>query len=381
MNNLHISLTDFKNESRVLKETNSLIRASLFNNVYIAALHSEGLLVEERIVEKLQVNRFSLKTRVWAKSFIAQAVKYFEFCLRVYGFYRKRNIEVVNVHSLDLLPLGVALKYLYKSRLVYDAHELETEVDNLTGMRKKISKFVERVCIPYADMTIVVSESIANWYATEYKGVRPSVVLNAPPRRDLLRRNRFREQLNIRADQKILLYQGGLAQGRGVSLILEAFKGRSDDKVVALFMGYGPLEAEIIQASSRHKNIFFYPAVPPEVVLEYTASADMGISLIENTCLSYYFCMPNKLFEYAMAGIPILVSNMKDMSELVQKNSMGAVIDEFTPSAINRALDALLGSDLEMMSHNAYSTACDHAWEVQEATLLKAYSHINLTER
>jgi glycosyltransferase involved in cell wall biosynthesis len=378
MNNLHISLTDFKNESRVLKEAGSLIRACLFDKIYIAALHGKGLLVEDHVGEKLQVNRFSIQTRAWVKSFIAQAIKYTEFCMRVYFFYRKKNIGVVNVHSLELLPLGVALKYLYKSKLVYDAHELETEVDNLSGMRKEISRLVERVCIPHTDMTIVVSESIANWYATEYKVMRPSVVLNAPPCRDLLRRNHFREQLNIRADQKILLYQGGLVQGRGVSLILEAFKSRSDDKVVALFMGYGPLEAEIIQASSRHNNVFFYPAVPPEVVLEYTASADIGISLIENTCLSYYFCMPNKLFEYAMVGIPMLVSNMKDMSELVQKNSMGAVLDEFTPSAINRALDALLVSDLEMMGRNAYGVACDHAWEVQEATMLKAYSHINL---
>jgi glycosyltransferase involved in cell wall biosynthesis len=378
MNNLHISLTDFKNESRVLKETESLIRASFFKVIYIAALHSDGLLFEERFGEKLQVNRFVLQTRNWPKSFIVQVLKYFEFCHQIYTYYSKKNINVVNVHSLELLPLGVALKYLYNSKLIYEAHELETEVDYSVGIRKIVNKFIERACIPHADTTIVVSESIADWYAMEYGMIRPSVVLNAPPYRKLLVRNYFREQLSIRPDQKILLYQGGLAQGRGIHLILEAFKLRSDDRVVAVFMGYGQLESEIIQASGQHKNIFFYPAVSPAVVLEYTASADMGISMIENTCLSYYYCMPNKLFEYAMAGLPVLVSNMKDMSELVKDNAMGEVIKELTPNAINRAIDTLLASDMQMMRHNAYRTACSHAWEKQEENMFKAYYCLKL---
>jgi glycosyltransferase involved in cell wall biosynthesis len=378
MNNLHISLTEFKNETRVLKETFSLIKKNTFEVVYIAALHSEGLLVEEPLGEKLLVNRFILKTRAWSKSYLVQVIKYLELCTQIYIFYRKKNIDVVNVHSLGLLPLGVALKFLYKSKLVYDAHELETEVDYLAGIKKNFNKFVERFCIPHVDVTIVVSDSIADWYTKEYEMTRPTVVLNAPPHREILIRNYFREQLNIRADQKILLYQGGLVTGRGISLILDAFKVRSDDRIVAVFMGYGPLEADIIEASSQYKNIFFYPAVSPEIVLEYTASADIGISLIENTCLSYYYCMPNKIFEYAMAGLPVLVSNMKDMSELVKKNAMGAVIKKFSPDSINIAIDNLLAADLKMMSSNAYQMACSHAWEKQEAAMFKAYSHLNL---
>lgn len=376
MNNLHISLNELTNASRVLKQTSSLAGSSYFNRIYIAGLHLGDLKKEEIISEKITLNRFSLATRKLSKNFFIQVIKYLEYCFRVFFFYRKKNINVVNVHSLGLLPLGYVLKKLYKAKLVYDAHELETETNGSKGFRQKLSKWLEKKLIHKADMTLVVSESIADWYANEYNIARPPVVLNAPNIRELKINNHFREQLGIREDQIILLYQGGLMPGRGVHLILEAFKQRKDDKVVAVFMGYGPLEADIKIAAEQHSNIYFFPAVPPQVVLEYTASADMGISLIENTCLSYYYCMPNKLFEYAMAGLPVLVSNMKDMSELVTRYAMGAVISDFSAEGINQAIDNFLEQDLTRMKANAYQAACENAWEVQEKKMLAAYQKL-----
>lgn len=376
MNNLHISLNELTNASRVLKQTSSLAGSSYFNRIYIAGLHLDSLKKEEIISEKITLNRFSLATRKLSKNFFIQVIKYLEYCFRVFFFYRKNNINVVNVHSLGLLPLGYVLKKLYKAKLVYDAHELETETNGSKGFRQKLSKWLEKKLIHKADMTLVVSESIADWYANEYNIARPPVVLNAPNTRELKINNHFREQLGIREDQIILLYQGGLMPGRGVHLILEAFKQRKDDKVVAVFMGYGPLEADIKIAAEQHSNIYFFPAVPPQVVLEYTASADFGISLIENTCLSYYYCMPNKLFEYAMAGLPVLVSNMKDMSELVTRYAMGAVISDFSADGINQAVDNFLEQDLTRMKANAYQAACENAWEVQEQKMLAAYQQL-----
>jgi len=376
LNNLHISLTEFRNESRVLKQVTSLSNAKVFENIFIASLHSDDLKETESYAENINLKRFKLTTRKLPKNFVVQVFKFIEFFFRVAFFYRKKNIDVVNVHALSLLPLGLLLKKLYKAKLVYDAHELETETNGLQGFRKKVNKFLERKLIKHVDMTLVVSESIADWYANEYQIKRPPVVLNAPNRRELKANNHFREQLGIRDDQVILLYQGGLAAGRGVHLILEAFKQRKDAKVVAVFMGYGSLEADIKIAAEQHSNIYFFPAVPPQVVLEYTASADFGISLIENTCLSYYYCMPNKLFEYAMAGLPVLVSNMKDMSGLVTRYAMGAVISDFSAEGINQAIDNFLEQDLTSMKANAYQAACENAWEVQEQKMLAAYQQL-----
>ena len=149
------------------------------------------------------------------------------------------------------------------------------------------------------------------------------------------------------------MYQGALSQGRGVRLLLDAFQERQNDPAVIVFMGYGELEAEVRELADRHTNIFYFPAVAPDVVLEFTASADAGIHVIQNTCLNHFYCMPNKLFEYAMAGLPVVVSNMKDMSQFVAQHNMGAVVKELSPAFINQAIDELLAGDLLKMSKNA----------------------------
>lgn len=376
MNNLHISLTEFRNESRVIKETSSLIQAGIFEHVYIAALHTDGLKENENIDKSISVKRFAIVSRKLGLSFLMQLVKYIELSFRLFFYYRKKDIKVINIHALALLPLGIILKRLFKTKLVYDAHELETEKNGLTGFRQKISKLIERRLIKQVDFTIVVGENIADWYASEYDIPRPIVVLNAPFKRELSYKNLFRENLNIRSDQKILLYQGGLAKGRGTHYILDAFKERKDDKVVAVFMGYGELEKEIKDAAQKYPNIYFFPAVKPDVVLNYTSSADIGISLIENTCLSYYYCMPNKLFEYAMAGIPVIASNMKDMSEFITKNNIGTVITDFSPKGVNKSIDSLLDQNLSELKHNAYVAACNHSWEHQEIKMIDAYKKL-----
>ncbi len=376
MNNLHINLNELTNPSRVLKQTKSLTDSGIVKKLYISGLYKDGLDENYIYDDGRELKRFPLRSRKLSKNFFVQIFKYLEYCFKVYQFYKDKNIGMVNIHTLGLLPLGLFLKYMYKAILVYDTHELESETNGKKGFRKKLGKWMEKSLIKHVDMTLVVSESIADWYAKEYNIRRPSVIMNAPNKRELKVNNHFRENLGIRDNQIILLYQGGLMSGRGINLILDAFKARIDDKVVVVFMGYGGLEQDIKSAANTYHNIFFFPAVPPHIVLEYTSSADLGISLIEKTCLSYYFCMPNKLFEYAMAGLPVLVSNMKDMSELVVRNNMGAVVSDFSASGISQAVDNFLDQDLTNMKKNAYQVACDNAWEVQEQKMLAAYKNM-----
>lgn len=372
-NNIHININEFTNASRVLKQVDSLVNSNTFNHVTILALGSDSLPEFEQLSDSVSLYRIKLLSRKLPKNLFFQTFKYTEFFLKVILFISRNKPEVVNAHALSVLPVALLSKVLFKNSLVYDAHELETETNGSSGIRKKLNKFIEKKIINKVDMTLVVSESIADWYKNEYNIQRPPVVLNTPNYRELKTNNHFREKLDIRSDQIILLYQGGLAAGRGVNLILDAFKARCNNNLVIVFMGYGTLEGEIKAASQQHSNIFFFPAVSSKVVLEYTASADIGIHLIQNTCLNHNFCMPNKLFEYAMAGLPVLVSNMKDMSELVIENHMGAVMDDFSASGINKALNDFLQNDLTQMKENAYRVAKENAWEVQEIKMLRAY--------
>lgn len=376
MNNLHISLTEFRNESRVLKETNSILNHNIASKVYIASLHADDLEEEKIYKDNLILNRFKLSSRKLSKNLFVQVLKYFEFIYRVTLFYRKKEIKMINIHAIALLPFGIFLKYLFKAKLVYDTHELETETNGSKGLRKKLAKFMEKSLIKKCDLIFVVSENIADWYAKEYEIQRPVVVKNAPRLIDNKKTNHFRENLSIKDDSIIVLYQGGLSKGRGVDLLLETFKKRDDDKVVIVFMGYGQLEEDIKIASKEKNNIFFHPAVAPEIVLDYTSSADIGISFIENTCLSYYYCLPNKLFEYAIAGLPVIVSNMKEMRELVEKYDMGIIVEDDKVNSMNNAIDKILQSDIKQMKLNARRCAEENSWEKQEIKMINEYKRV-----
>lgn len=376
MNNLHISLTEFKNESRVLKQTRSLVNSGLMKKIYIAALYAEGTKEEDQLSKDIFLKRFRIKSKNSKKNILAQVLKYLKFCKQIYKEYKNKDINIINVHCLNLLPLGIMLKYLYKSKLIYDTHELETEINGSHGIRKQLRKLIEKVCIKYVDTTFVVSENIADWYENTYQIRRPTVVMNSPNVYKLQKENCFRKNLPISEDQVIFLYQGMLSHGRGIYLLLEAFKKRADNKAVIVFMGYGPMEEEIIKTSIQFKNIFFHPAVSPNILLTYTESADVGFALIENTCLSYYFCMPNKLFEYAMSGLPVIVSKMKEMSDFVSYNDMGAVTQDLTTASISLSIDKLLNQNLDMLKNNARKTALLYSWESQEEKMIKEYNEM-----
>lgn len=373
MKNIHITLTEFRNESRVLKEISTLENSGIFDSFTVIALGADDLPSEDSIFSTTKLRRINLITRKLPKSVPFQLLKFIEFMFKCFLHVRKEKAQVINIHTLALLPLAWILKKVFKVKLVYDAHELETEKNGLHGLRQRICKYIEKSFIRSCDLVIVVGENIADWYTHAYGIERPLVVKNAPKRHDQVKKNLFRESLGILPAQKILLYQGGLMKGRGVQLILDAFKARSQNDVVAVFMGYGDLVSEVEQAAKSNTNIFYFPAVSPNVVLDYTASADIGISLIENTCLSYYFCMPNKLFEYAMAGLPIVVSDMKEMAHAVQEYEFGAVLNDYSIESINASVDGLINRDLSRLSENAYIFAQAHAWEEQEKVMLEGY--------
>jgi hypothetical protein len=133
---------------------------------------------------------------------------------------------------LELLPLGYLLKFIYGAKLIYDTHELETEKSNLTGLRKKLSKWLEYLLIKKVDHIFVVSEHIADWYEKTYNITRPTILFNAPQVAHVKKTNYFRDTFHLRDDQIIVLYQGGLAAGRGVNILFDAFKKKINDKIV-----------------------------------------------------------------------------------------------------------------------------------------------------
>jgi len=365
-----IVLNNFKNDSRVLKENITLQNAGY--DVKVVALHEEPL-NEFDEVQDISVHRIKLKSRGWSKNKAIQLLKYFEFIYRVVKEYK--NSDVLHCNDLNTLPIGFIIKKFYNkdAKIVYDAHEYETEINGLQGIQKTLTKKLENFLIKYADKVICVSDAIANEYVKLYSTPKPALVLNTPPYKNIEKKDIFREILNIPKDKTIFLYQGGLSSGRGIEILLETFRQINDDKSVIVFMGYGPLEELIKTTSKEYTNIYFHKAVSPNVLLDYTSSADFGISTIEDTCLSYRYCLPNKMFEYIMAEVPVIVSSLPEMKRVVKDNTIGIIAKENTPEGLKEAIQKAVLLDKEEIQRNIQKVKEIYNWEEQEKVLLKVY--------
>jgi glycosyltransferase involved in cell wall biosynthesis len=271
--------------------------------------------------------------------------------------------------------LSVLLKLQTGARLVYDAHELETETNGLRGLRRLLSKVTERALYRFVDETIVVSDAIAQWYERAYDRGRPAVVLNCPPRRSAARTNRLRESLAIGEHVIIFLYQGILGPGRGLEALLDAFEAQRHGDRILVLMGMGPYEQRVRAAAARTGSIRFHPAVPPDELLSYTASADIGVCLIEDTCLSYRYCMPNKLFECFSAGIPVIVSDLPEIARVVRETGAGWIVP-LDGEAINRIVAGIQRADVLERQAAVVKTAERFTWEAQIPVLRSVYGRL-----
>jgi len=368
-----IVLNNFKNDSRVLKENISLQNAGY--DVKVVALWEDGVEEHER-VQNIPVHRVKLKSKNWSKNKIVQLVKYFEFLYRVVRQYK--NADILHCNDLNALPIGVVVKLFFNKtiKIVYDAHEYETEINGLTGIQKKLTKKLEKYLIKYVDKVITVSDAIADEYVKLYNIQKPALVLNTPPFKNIQKKDIFRETLNISKDKTIFLYQGGLSSGRGIEILLDTFKSIDDEKSVIIFMGYGALEDLIKVAQKDYKNIYFHKAVTPEVLLDYTSSADFGILFYENNCLNHYYCSPNKMFEYLMAEIPVIVSNLYEMKRLVEKNNIGVVAQKNSPNGLQEAILKAVKLNKEELQQNIKKVKEIYNWEEQERVLLDLYGEL-----
>ncbi len=359
----------FVNDSRVLKEAYSLQK---HYDVHIVAHQDKGLREEENI-DGLQIHRFSYLDRRETKQLFGKLRAYIVYIKQSVQF--GKNCDILHCNDLNTLPVGVIVKrFLNRQiKIVYDAHEYETEINGLFGIKKIVIQKLEKFLIRHVDRVITVSDAIAEEYVNLYGIQKPALVLNTPPYTELIKQNLFRETLQIDEDKTIFLYQGNLTKGRGIEAIIETFKQIQNDKDVIIFMGYGPLENDIQKAAMVSKSIYFHPAVNPEVLLDYTSSADFGISTIEDTCLSYRYCLPNKMFEYIMAEVPVIVSNLPEMKKVVETHKVGIITKNNGREALKVAIREIAKLDKKELNTNIKKAKNIFNWEKQEKDLIDLY--------
>ncbi|OGN84007.1 MAG: hypothetical protein A2X23_04000 [Chloroflexi bacterium GWC2_73_18] len=301
---------------------------------------------------------------------------------------------VWHAHDLSTLPLAARFARERGGRLVYDSHELYLESGRMAevrGLRRRLLERSEGRLARRADAVVTVNEGIAAELWRRYRLARtPLVVMNCPPRwhpeagEEPPPSDRLRATLALPTDRRILLYQGAFSPDRGLERIPRALLAPGLEAAVAVFLGYGPLrdELEALAADPRFGGrLFVLDAVPPDELLEWTASADVSLIPTQPGTLNNRLTSPNKLFESLAAGVPVVVSRLPVVERLVADLDVGELVGDPTDpaqlaAAIGRIL-ALSPDDRAALRRRCRRAALErYNWEIEGAHLVGLYARL-----
>jgi glycosyltransferase involved in cell wall biosynthesis len=286
--------------------------------------------------------------------------------------------DVVHAHDVNTLPTAWLAARLSRARLVYDAHEISTSREGYSSFRKLVG-LVENALMPRADGTITTTEARAKFFARAYRIARPLVLQNRPRGQRPQVSDRIRQELALTERWPIVLYQGGVQQGRGLERLVRV--AAQVPGAYFVFIGGGRLDASLRQIAEELRledRVRFIPTVALADLPSYTASADIGVQPIENTCLNHYTTDSNKLFEYVQAGLPVIASDLPEIRRIVRQHDLGLLVSAGDSEALAVALRRMVG-DAQLRAHyaaRARAAAPALSWEVQEHLLLELYRRI-----
>ena len=289
--------------------------------------------------------------------------------------------DIYHAHDFEALPACYIVATLLRKRLIYDAHELPLVDPNVTRWRL-LSAATRRVLgtmIPNCASVITVSPPIAYDIQRRYGGSVPGVVRNIPPYQAPTPSDRLRESLGLGHDTRIALYQGNLQADRGLDVLVRSARYLQPN-IVIIIMGRGLLRSQLEALISREQlrgRVILAPPVPYAELLTWTASADIGL-VVNPPWFSpnVRMCLPNKLFEYLMAGVPVLTSRLDAIEELVSTHDVGRIVDPLEPEVVGHAINAMCGDvhALAQMRCNALAVSQHQLrWEVEQQKFLEIY--------
>lgn len=290
-----------------------------------------------------------------------------------------RPADLIVAHDLPVLPAAIAAADMMGSRLVYDAHELYPEQQYFGTERIDLYRRVETLLAPLTDAVLTVNKSIAEEMAQRYAIPEPTVIINAPDTSaltlPLARSKKLREAFGLGDNVKLFLYQGGLSLNRNLEALAVALAYVRDPDVVLVFMGPGDEKRRELEAlASEHnlvgKRVFFHPAVPQDVLLSYTVSADVGIIPYPGIDVNTTLCTPNKMFEFLVAGLPILANDLPELRRYVVEQGAGITHSMTSPQAIAEGIDRMASMDLTRYLAGAQAAAPRMVWAAQEPMFL-----------
>jgi glycosyltransferase involved in cell wall biosynthesis len=301
---------------------------------------------------------------------------------------RELKPDVVHAHDTAMLIPGLIGARLTGARLVYDSHEYAVGVAYHERAWALLVATVERLVIRRCAAVITVSRGIADELQQRYRlRSPPAVVRNFPDLESVTAASSesgvLRDSLGVDG-VPLLLHQGAVVDGRGCEtlvLAVAALDGSACDAHL-VFLGAGDDAYArglrgLADDSGLADRVHFLPPVPLDELLGYTADADVGVSLLEPTCANHSLALPNKVFEYVAAGLPIVVSALPEVESIVRRYDIGWTVDPTDAQDVSDGLAAALGarSDAELRGRVA-AAARELNWRREQTVLIAVYEDL-----
>lgn len=347
-----------------------------------ATLHKLGYevtLVGRKQRKSLPLDKRDYNTKRMFLLFEKGPLFYAEYQIRLFLYLLFHKADVLVSNDLDTLLPNYRISKLKRIHLVYDTHELFCEVPELQSnpFKKSIWKRMERRIFPKLNYIFTVNDSIAKIYNEEYK-VAIKVVRNVP----LLSSQKniqlqSKTELGLPSDKKIIVLQGaGINIDRGAEEAVQAMQFVNN--AMLLIIGSGDVINTLKQMVNDLRlsdKVKFIGKVPFEKLLQYTRHADLGLTLDKDTNINYRYSLPNKLFDYIHAGVPVLASHLVEIKKIITQYNIGDCIDNHDPKHIAEKINGIFNNDslLQTWKNNTQIAAKELNWEKEEQQLIEVY--------
>ncbi len=299
---------------------------------------------------------------------------YASYNLRLFIYLLFNKADIIVANDLDTLTACFLAAKLKHAQLVYDSHELFTEVPELINRKfvRSIWLLLEKSMLPKIKYSYTVNDSLAKIYSKKY-GISMKVVRNLP----------FRKNQNFGSNsfmdfpgKKILLYQGSLNLGRGLEMAINAMQ--YIEPAILVIIGEGDISGQLHQLVldlHLESKVKFTGRIAPDILPSYTTAAFLGFSVEENLGLNYYYSLPNKLFDYIQAHVPVIASNFPEISSIINEFQIGCTIDNHDPVAFAELINSVISdaSRYNLWKSNLELASMDLCWENEEPVLLSIF--------
>lgn len=298
--------------------------------------------------------------------------------------------DLIHAHDFTTVPTALYCATKTNAKVIFDAHEIEADRVGSNGassvaiINKDLNHF-----LPNVDALISVNESALNFYLENYKfqEIPKAVIYNSPAApQDTIDNNKakpinLREQLNIQESEILFIYTGSIGIGRGVPEIVQAMEpiknthlcimGPQRDNILYPFQ-------EHVQALKMEQRVHIIAPVSHDAVTETVKSADAGILFTLPTCLNHLYCLPNKIFESAMAGLPIIGPDLPEIKKFIEEEEIGLVVESENIDLLSEAIKEMAQDPLKYRPSERKLEDLKEkwSWDAQAAKLVPFYQDI-----